>query len=79
MVDGRVQSASVLRAERLESDALVAQTPLRSSHAGLPLQSFVVRAERAGGARLGRALLVIIISFRPRDSNGSNGIGSEGV
>ena len=28
------------------------------SHAGLPLRSFVVRAERAGGARLGRTLLV---------------------
>ena len=43
---------------RLESDALGAQTSLRSSRAGVPLRSCVVRAERAGGARLGRTLLV---------------------
>ena len=43
-----------------ESDALGAHRPNCSSYAALLLQSFVVRAERAGGARLGRALLVAV-------------------
>ena len=50
---------SARRAEP-ESGALSGQACLRSKYAGLPLQSFIVRAERAGGARLGRTPLVVI-------------------
>ena len=53
---------SARRAEP-ESGALSGQACLRSKYAGLPLQSFIVRA---GGARLGRAPLVAIPALRAK-------------
>ena len=55
MVDGLFSRRG---AARLESDADSALRSLCSSRLRLPLRSFVVRAERAGGAQLGRTLLV---------------------